>query len=553
MTSTYEALQQELLRANNEVLVLKAKLLYPRIGGYKAKPFSKDLELLEPPRASEIKALWRWWMRVVLAGFYGGRKNYRELDAVAGELLGSTGHQSLFLVNVGFNQEQVRRFQEKGIKIYKLLRSSLNAFSKFIEECSIKGVNVNYVSLKPPFKIRLNLHIPGRENYVRARLRDELSKYLGVVPKLNIIRHRRQAEAIFTSSSHLAAFLKKYGLLGENVDPELYDEIIKLSRIPRYTLLLQRQRELRENDRLYKNRETLNQVELYIKRVTEELALPTELEVRISVLTKRHSASSLDEGKLKFAISTLLLSLVLGGLGSITRRAFGSIVSLNVEYFDEALANEIELLKGVFKANSEEELKNSIGELIRHCMELARELYHAGGAPSKDLPLVPSLIENTCFKLEAVECTGKDYVDILKLVGHSCLKQQWKVTLGGNPTDPGGTLHTWILGLPRSVGNTGYFVDGEGRRPSAIHLKLLEMQNGRKFIIIYGFLSRDWDVGSMMHKGTHYPQGRKVKSLKVAGLHGLRSPPQRDDNFIACVFEEAFSIVHEIIKMCSRR
>ncbi len=559
MDNIYEALQWDLLRSSEEILRLEAKLLLPRIGGYKVRPFSITLNLLEPPRASEVKALWRWWLRAVLAGCYGGRKNYRELESYIGDLLGSTNNQSPFSVIIEFNPEEVARFHERSLKIYKLMECILNASLKFLKECRIKGASINYVSLKPPFRVRFKINSSIRFKGVKdlqVEFHEELKKCLGVVPRLKIIRRKGQAEVIFTDSSSLKTFLEKQGLLKEGIDLRLYDKIVELSKIPRYTLLLQPRKELGESDKLTRSQDVFNSVKSYIERIAEELTLPDELSTRIIVLAKKHNSLRPDEKRLKLAISALLLSLVLGGLGSITRRAFGSITSLSIKYFDKALNTEIELLKKLSQASSEEELKNCIEELINHCIGLAREVYHVKELPQEgDLPIVPSLIMDKYFKLRVIECTERNQLDLLDLIGHACLKQEWKIALGGRPTDPGEALHTWILGLPRSTKNTGYFVDSnKGRRPSAIHFKLLETRNGKTFIIIYGFLSKDWNVGKIIHKGSRHPQGRRVKSLKIAGgLRGLQNPPQKDDVFIRRVFEEAFNIVYKIIKdKCSR-
>jgi len=63
------------------------------IGGYNAKPYSRKLNLMEEPRPTEIKGLWRWWARALVSGvlFSEGKAiTIDEADKIISYVLGGT-------------------------------------------------------------------------------------------------------------------------------------------------------------------------------------------------------------------------------------------------------------------------------------------------------------------------------------------------------------------------------------------------------------------------------------------------------------------------------
>ena len=64
-----EQIQEQLL--DREVLLAELELENTSpviIGGYNARPYSVTLKLMEEPRPTEIKGLWRWWARALVSG-----------------------------------------------------------------------------------------------------------------------------------------------------------------------------------------------------------------------------------------------------------------------------------------------------------------------------------------------------------------------------------------------------------------------------------------------------------------------------------------------------
>jgi len=70
-----------------------------RIGGYNARPYSKELDLTEGLRTSEVKGIWRWWLRVALAGALwdlGKEPSETAIKKMVNKILGSTASPSKF-------------------------------------------------------------------------------------------------------------------------------------------------------------------------------------------------------------------------------------------------------------------------------------------------------------------------------------------------------------------------------------------------------------------------------------------------------------------------
>lgn len=67
--SNLERIQEQLV--DNEVLLAELELENTTpviIGGYNARPYSSVMGLMEEPRPTEIKGMWRWWARALVSG-----------------------------------------------------------------------------------------------------------------------------------------------------------------------------------------------------------------------------------------------------------------------------------------------------------------------------------------------------------------------------------------------------------------------------------------------------------------------------------------------------
>jgi len=562
-------LQNEILN-NNIVLIINADVLLHRTGGYNARPYSSELQLYELPRASELKALWRWWLRVILSSIFKGQKTYNELDEKIGEILGSTKRQSMFTIAIDTTEiEQIlvqARDKMKGFEqlLTKIIPETINKFVfKYNRDENLKKIaKLDRIKLMPP-----SIHFKVLKDF--KQFEQEISKF-GLRPKPR--KKGSEAECSIESSEELSVLMKKIGI--NYYDKEiiqLYDEIVKLIKIPRIILLKQSRRG--EDDEFKVEISEGNRK--YLRRILEDIAsmvvLPTRLPIKIIVGVNKYV--KLNDEELRLALASLLLSLLFGGIGSITRRGFGSIVLRNVEpksKYEGLVKEVVEKINRILQVENEDELKGRLIEYIKFISELADRVYKKEISHTSQkvlIPNVPTLLPNTdYFKLEVFECNKyKSVIDILISIGKATLKAEWKRICNVNVRKPGGEFHTWILGLPRSMEDpssgkkTGYFINNDrGRRPSAIAFKIFENKNGKKFVIVYGFLSKDWPVKELIHIGEHRYKGQKETKVIEIGI--IRPSEQyeplrqevlssgRDEEFLRQVFEAAFNFVTEIIK-----
>jgi len=89
--ASLEKLQEQLL---DEELLAELELENTTpviIGGYNARPYSAELNLMEEPRPTEIKGLWRWWARSLVSGALltkGIDVNIAEANKIIAPILG---------------------------------------------------------------------------------------------------------------------------------------------------------------------------------------------------------------------------------------------------------------------------------------------------------------------------------------------------------------------------------------------------------------------------------------------------------------------------------
>ncbi|MGC9106641.1 MAG: type III-B CRISPR module RAMP protein Cmr1 [Infirmifilum sp.] len=561
--TTLIGFQRQLLE-EDMILAVDAEALMPRIGGYNARPYSKELELYEPPRSSEIKALWRWWMRVILSGIYGGSKNYIELDEEASKILGSTQKQASFSVIIDLDPNTYQKVLEivrERVKSYERLLLQLlpKAFENFVKKCNetdFKNMAV-LIDMKLPIRISIQL------NHERDRSYDQLKQVFEETFGLSLRyrQHKQEAVASIEGSSELLKFLEKLNVI-KDIDREglgkAYDTIVRVTKIPGIGILLLPRSDEGEDDE-FKNKLSEGN-RRYLKRIVEDIAPLTALEkvpFRVILTANRRLTNS----QCKFAVATFLLSLILGGIGSKTGRGFGSIVIKNVHLnkkYENLIGDIIEKVREILECENEDKLKGKLNNYINNVFNLAKEAYDISTNHElhNELPKVPTLVsDSNRFRLEVVRCKHKniDLVELLEILGNTTLKSEWKKEIGVDPRSAGGGLHTWILGLPRRV-RFGYYVksdnrDDPGRRVSAIRLKIFENIKGTRFVIIYGFLSRDWPIEKLVHKSKRYKKDKNVRELGLStpSSHG-QTKSMRDEEFLRCVFDTAFDFVYNITK-----
>jgi CRISPR-associated protein Cmr1 len=592
----YAIIQEELLK-NQKVISLEVELAYPRIGGYKATPCSIDLNMCESPRATEVKGLWRWWMRVALATYLG---SYPDAGKKVSELLGGgedKHSQSLFTVVVRLSDEERKKLLdavENAKKIYNVLDALTNKIigvaqliknelkNRLKEVAKDICLELEFKPQPPLEPLLIKIEIRGStrsRSDIGTELKDALIK-AGVISsadEYSKVCDRLSKGKGYTCRLTCEIVKRLLSDIGTDVTAiyrKLVDEL-SLAEVPRYRLLLMKRKDEESSLPLCSNidQQKLEGFRKYLKRVSEELALPDRVKVVINV----YRNGNVDSARLRFAIATLLLALVFGGLGGITRRGFGSVLRVNVIDYCNDVKSEVELVKEIFSARDKEELMQGIQKLVNHCKELAKRVLNINTERTlQEAPLVPVLIENY-FRFNVIECNCEDELKLLEIIENSCLKQTWKRRCGEDKAR-GGSYHTWILGLPRGQvkGNkmaSGYGIEQNGkvvpeRRASAIHLKMISAGN-KMYVLVYGFLTRDWLTKRIVHiaahrnemKGKGRGKSKEEEEKEVRDVTELYVKvekdcdkkcdllrPQQGSKFVEQVFNAAFNFVSCIVK-----
>ncbi|MEM4973077.1 MAG: type III-B CRISPR module RAMP protein Cmr1 [Candidatus Hadarchaeales archaeon] len=188
--------------------------------------------------------------------------------------------------------------------------------------------------------------------------------------------------------------------------------------------------------------------------------------------------SKLGESEKEVALWATALYSIFGGIGAMTRRGFGAL----------QLEKEPSFLEGTTLSkfvDYNQVTSNLVRKAVEEALESAHKLFGTSWKERREIPSFPVLARSDVFKTEIREIKKKDPISLLVKLGECTLKETWK-----NREKRGYRYDTWILGLPRGMGNTGY--TPKKRRASAICLKPLARNEEDWKVLVYGFLSRDW-------------------------------------------------------------
>jgi CRISPR-associated protein Cmr1 len=540
-------IQEKLLENQSLLLRVKATLLYPHVGGYSAQPLDPTTYILEPPRATELKALWRWWARVILSAVYGGAEDYLRLDEKVADILGSCGEEiSKFIVRINITdyaklREQFTRiYEEKNKMCESILRDLENIFNDFIKinniKCSVDSVELaSFKSIQVIFKGSINdLNNAFRKENIKLKIKngklnitpDKIDEIKNLAQKIKNKLNRDYQELILNISKYF-----------EN------------SNIARFFMISQKKR---------------------IEELAGEMAIidackSVEIVIDVSASNSLYNRLGNHEQvlkKIRFALYSFIVSLIFGSLGYASRRGFGSIVVedisdgnalwilANALSASNIIKEDIEYMKrlisGIKSENCPESIEASLQELLRRAVDIASAAYAEGqvNKAGSVFPKVPTLLLDNYFKFKVFKC--KDPLQSLYCISEACLKNRWRNLVPQNVDLS--DLHTWILGLPRGKGK-GYFTT-ENRRPSAFHFKILKNGQGT-FLMIYGFLSEDWPVSSLYHVSSH--RRKPVMDRKVARPSGGSYPATRNEYImLRNVFNAALEFIEKIVEDCCK-
>jgi len=572
--ATPSTIQNKILEKENLLISVKARLLYPHIGGYTSRPYDHDTGTLEPPRPTEIKALWRWWARSLLSGAYGGTKNYKFLDKEIGEFLGrteETPQTSLFQLSVtATNYSDLKQqfstyynyLKRKYFNIERDLKNLINDFyNAYFFTTKSKGSRLWIRSVKiesfKSVKIEIN---SGYRDLEKAFAQNQIDLKIKFDPKI-----------------------KSYNI---NISPEKLAELDKINDFIKkinpnkdYSILISTLKEHFKHGEI--TRHFLVSQGVPREQIISEVAVIDKynnLNITIDLfLTFPFTQQRYPLNMLRFVLWSFFVSLILGSIGYGSRRGLGSIIVQEIKenpellkYYPELETDLAKLKEIIATLNNDdsEKIKKKLDELVKQAYEVAKgfkenfkeDSSHIANTTS--FPEVPSVIPNgDFFKMEVYPCS--DPLIALQCISKSTLKNEWLDTLKNeqpNVDEPSGTqpiyrsqLHTWILGLPRSSKGKGYYLgrskSNPGRRVSAIQFKLWQNKN-KTFVIVYGFLSKDWKIDKLYHFAGS--KGKWVSREYIVYAYGQRFKPQNNNNneLLSKAFEAAWSFISEILNKC---
>ncbi|MEM0083858.1 MAG: type III-B CRISPR module RAMP protein Cmr1 [Candidatus Methanomethylicia archaeon] len=522
--SSWLNLQKSLMESHDLIAEIDVETTtLTRIGGYKATPYSLGLKLFSIPTAKSLKGIWRWWARAAIVGAYNGKINYKEANKHLNKVLGGTGKDegvSLFKLEIS-DIKFTQNYEDK-------LSQIINEIDRFFENA--KSFLENQIStLKLPQDTEISVSLNPSDLAIIIEYKGDLSKYKNRID--NLIK-KGPLGNYFVGSK----LTKKNRRIVISLQiPELNN----YPQIPRVKLLLMKRKDV-EDEVLKRSNINSEKVLRYLERVKEEISalISRGLKFRISLYGIRGREHDFE--KVNFALSSLMLSLILGGIGSITKRAFGSLRILSFR-FGDGLKVDQELRK-IFqelqdKEFTESELKERLEKMCNITINYAKRLFNINTNKEEKgyIPEVPSLSN---IRIEVIECKSLNLAEI----GNAFVKQTWKVSSRVQGRD----LHTWILGLPRfqKEMGTGYAVKRDKsydplRRVSSIGVRFFKTRN-KDFIIIYGLPSKDWPK-DLYHIRSRRPLDEKlVREISIG-------------NSIEKVFDYAFRKVLEYIKSSCQR
>ncbi|MEM0384248.1 MAG: RAMP superfamily CRISPR-associated protein [Candidatus Caldarchaeum sp.] len=474
-------IQTSLVRRHDLIAEIKAETItYTRLGGYNATPYSTMLDCANVLSAKSLKGTLRWWSRAAVVGALGGKIDYTEANKYLKKIYGGVKRregeetiaskikltvETIFPPNF---ETRVRKIQA----IYQQYYDKVIAFMNTVRESKDATISINPTRSSIEFNVSMNRLTKTEVQTILVK--SPLREYVKTNPRYN------------PKSQKIVAKLNIHQL-GQRC------------QFPRMRLLLMK-RDNAEEEEI--NLQTLRkrEIENYVSRVKEELTmLETEgIKFNIKLFGER------DPALCNFVVSTLLLSLILGGVGSMTRRGFGSLKLVSIE-LNENVNWDTRLIEASEKLNStrfdENSLRNFLHELQQQTIQYARTLFNISSSQQESsTPLVPSLHN---LELRVVPCQNYN----LTSLGQAFLKN----TLRENKRDDG--LHTWVLGLPRFRGETGYFEPEERRRISSIALRIFS-NHGNRFVVLYGFLTDDWPE-KLNHRGRRSTKINAKSELKT--------------------------------------
>ncbi|WP_338602915.1 type III-B CRISPR module RAMP protein Cmr1 [Sulfolobus tengchongensis] len=436
----------------------------PIVGGYNALSYSYELNQAEfPIRPTEIKALWRWWYRVMLNA--DGTKTYEELDGEVGKVLGSTAMTSKYIVQVIPKEiPKITNFNNKVDKIIQILMTT-SFHGDFKKKFDIANVNkiIDYL-----FRNR------GKDV---EEVKDLLIK------------------AKIASSTRLSLLFRSRG----------NDESVNIP-------LLQGKggKPRNENQTKFRN---------YITRLFSQLYYVNEFAKGVVRVY-----GNADE-RTKRDLNVLLLALILDSIGSGSSRGFGSIIVEDVKS-NLISSNIIELIKKRMYKEAVDRIISELGVKSQQGVSRTPSLSYftyrvfvCSQDPSTTLKTIFRAVTKSNWKLHIYN--NQRSADVLKKPGANLPSFVLGLPrFGSDKTSELQKEEALVASSKFESGKTGYLalvkgkLDEKIRRKSTISFKVIPLTQNSTLILMKVFYSMDFPK-DLYHVGKRHREGVRVEKLDV--------------------------------------
>ncbi len=450
-------------------------LLWP--GGHNGRTFScSDNCCLGPflPGSGQLVGRARWLLRTILAGYGvvdegsngGGRGGanirigHMHVEGHVARVFGSTSHASNYSVRVSWHIGHDPLVPSAGLEAHQryetITRSDAQTISRVLKEVSR---NSNRSDLRPS-------HVYGA---LATRAYEKLREHLGIDDPARV-----------SSESEIGRILQKIS----DTNSLIGDRALLLFSIPRFFLAMQKAR-------IWHN--------IY---EIQPLRPSNGRRLRLVVEVYRRPGSPRDDRLDSLAIGSLALTPVLAGLGKATSRGFGHFKLSSYEIGPaggilESVQHGMDMLRAKLNKDVLKVLLDAIASASHNKRrDGAQNNADAGRVyllprinPSQPIDVIvdprhpcpyhitelPGLLrdrDNRCFSnSKACSSIGDEYARLvcyLSAIGSVTLKSTWKAyhvirhdynrqkDKQKGVKSPGVAYHTWVLGLPRSIKETGY-------------------------------------------------------------------------------------------------
>ena len=353
------------------LLSLKLRALYPLVGGYNRHSINEFYE--ENVRPTEIKGLWRWWNRVLFNTVSyvkeGKLYTYDSIDRLFEDVFGSENKKSAVRLEVITDEGSDNHFELSNFELDNVI--------------------------------------------------DYLRKYKEV--KVNLDFRDNTLIIEIEGSTKIPISFKS------NLDIDKIKDLVYKNKLLSFELL--GFKSIKIGHTKISDKEVIKEILLdLITNYLEYFNIKQEVTFTLNIyLDKSREHKQNFESKLKFALYSLLVFILLGGIGRKTSRGFGSLSIVDVKCYDDSICKKIEdLAKNFLTISSGNELKSKIESILDCIKNSCTDILYVGNILSEIDPKknVVYFINSDLFEVRKINDKENVLANIYKAVSSEgcCIK-----------------------------------------------------------------------------------------------------------------------------------